>query len=73
MQDINLNQLKLKVSDSYEKDENLTTSFEAVNDEDLLHRAFPDTKLSKVEDQKHTKKKGVLTLICVTTNSLKRF
>ena len=32
VQDISLNQIKLKVNDTYKKDENRTTKFEAVND-----------------------------------------
>ena len=38
LQDLNINQLKLEVHDTYEKDEKLTTNFEAVNDEDVLNK-----------------------------------
>ena len=48
VQDINLNQLKLKVNDSYKKEEK-TTKFEAVNDEDIINKACLDKNLSKIE------------------------
>ena len=48
MQDINLNQLKLKVNVTFEKDEKLTTIFEAFNDQDVIDKAYLDTKLSKI-------------------------
>ena len=51
MQDIHLNHLKLKVNDTYEKDEKITTNFGAVNDEDVLNKAHLDTKSSKLEGQ----------------------
>ena len=49
MQDLNLNQLKLKVNDSYKKDEKLTTYFEPSNDEEVINKAHLDTNLSKIE------------------------
>ena len=42
---MNINQLKLKVNDAYEKDEKITTKFETSNDEDVLNKFFLDTKL----------------------------
>ena len=35
LQDMNFNQLKLEVHDTYKKDEKITTNFEPVNKEDL--------------------------------------
>ena len=49
VQDINPNQLKLKVNDTYEEDEKMTTSFEPSNDEDVMNKAYFDEKLSKIE------------------------
>ena len=49
MQDINLNQLKLKVNDTSKKDEKLTTNFEPSNDEDVIKKASSDKKVSKIE------------------------
>ena len=40
LQDLNINQLKLEVHDTYKKDEKITTNFEAVNDEDVINKAF---------------------------------
>ena len=49
MQDLNNNQLKLEVHDSYKKDEKKTINFEAVNDEDVINKAYLDKKLFKKE------------------------
>ena len=50
VKDININQLKLEVHDTYFfKDEKITTSFEAVNDEDVINKDCLDEKLSKIE------------------------
>ena len=57
MQDINLNQLNLKVNDPYEKDEKLT-NFEPSNDGDVVNKAYLDIKLSKTEGQKSFIEKG---------------
>ena len=48
---MNLNQLKLEVHDTYKKYEKLTTNFEAVNDEDVMNKAYLDTNLSKIQSQ----------------------
>ena len=47
VQDMNINHLKLEVHDKFEKDEKLTTNFEAVDDEDLINKAYLDKHLSK--------------------------
>ena len=39
VQDVNLDQLKLEIRDTYEKVENLTTFFETSNDEDVISKA----------------------------------
>ena len=41
VQDININQLKLEVHDSYEKDDKITRNFEAVNDENVTVYNLP--------------------------------
>ena len=46
---INLNELKLKVNDTYEKDEKITTKFEPSGDGDVVNKADVDTELFKVE------------------------
>ena len=49
LQDSNINQLKLEVYDTYKKDEKITTTFEAVNDEDVINKGFSDEKLLKID------------------------
>ena len=49
MQDINLNQLKLKVIVTYKKTEKITTNFEHSNNENVLNKASLYEKLSKLE------------------------
>ena len=49
MQDINPNHLKIKVHDTYKKDEKLTTNFEPVNDEHLINRTHIDGKILKID------------------------
>ena len=49
LQDLNINQLKLEVHDTYKKDEKITTIFETVNDEDVINKAYLDEKLEKIE------------------------
>ena len=47
LQDMNFNQLKLEVQDSYKKDEKITTNFQAVDDEDVINKGYLDSKLLK--------------------------
>ena len=49
VQDININQLKLQVHDTYEKDERKTKNFEPVNNEDVINKAYLDEKLLKID------------------------
>ena len=49
LQDLNINQLKLEVHDTCKKDEKLTTDFEAVDDKDVLNKAYLDKKLKKID------------------------
>ena len=39
LQDININQLKLEVHDTYKKDDKLTTKFESIDSEDVVNKA----------------------------------
>ena len=48
LQDLNINQLKLEIHDTYKKDEELTTDFEAVGDKDVINKAYLDSKLLKI-------------------------
>ena len=49
MQDLNPNQLKLEVHDTYKRDKKLTTIFEAANVENIMNKAFLVRKLTKLE------------------------
>ena len=48
LQDLKISQLKLEVHDTYKKDEKLTTKFEAVDNEDVINKAYLDEKLIKI-------------------------
>ena len=48
LQDLNINNLKLEVHDTYKKDEKLTTTFEAVDNEDVINKGYLDEKLLKI-------------------------
>ena len=47
IQDINLNQLKLKLNNSY-KDDKTTTNFEPHKNEDLVNKNYLDAETGKV-------------------------
>ena len=49
LQDLNINQLKLEVHDTYKKDEKLTTNFEPVDDSDVINKGYLDSKLTKID------------------------
>ena len=51
LQDLNMNQLKLEVHDTYEKDEKITTDFEPINNQDVINKAYLDEKLLKINGQ----------------------
>ena len=51
LQDSNINQLKLEVSDTYKKDEKITTNFEPVNNEDIINKGHLDGELLKINGQ----------------------
>ena len=48
LQDLNINNLKLEVYDTYKKDEKLTTNFEPVDNEDVINKGYLDEKLLKI-------------------------
>ena len=49
LQDLNINQLKLELYDTYKKDEKLTTNFEPTDDSDVINKAYVDEKLKKID------------------------
>ena len=48
LQDLNINQLKLEVHDTYKKDEKLTTDFEPTDNSDVINKVYLDENLSKI-------------------------
>ena len=49
LQDLNINQLKLEVHDTFKKDEKLKTNFEPVDNEDVINKGYLDSKLLKID------------------------
>ena len=49
LQDLNINQLKLEVHDTYKKDENLTTNFEPVDNNGVIKKGYLDSKMIKID------------------------
>ena len=45
LQDLYINQLKLKVHDTHKKDEKITTTFQPTDDSDVINKAYLDEKL----------------------------
>ena len=48
LQDLNINQLKLEVHDTYKKNEKLTTNFEPIDNSDVINKGYLDSKLLKI-------------------------
>ena len=49
LQDLNINQLKLEVYDTYKKNRKITTNFEAVDNEDIISKGFLNSNLLKID------------------------
>ena len=49
LQDLNINQLKLEVHDTYKKDEKITTNFEPA-DGDVINKSYLDVNLKNIDD-----------------------
>ena len=48
LQDLNINNLKLEVHDTYKKDEKITTNFEPIDNADVINKGYLDDKLLKI-------------------------
>ena len=48
LQDLNINNLKLEVHDTYKKDQKITTNFEPVDNADVINKGYLDEKLLKI-------------------------
>ena len=57
LQDLNINQSKLDVHQTYKKDEKITTNFEPINNEHVINKAYLDKKLLKKKVNYHHWKK----------------
>ena len=44
LQDLNINQLKLEVHDTYKKDEKTKTNFEPIDNSDVINKGYLDSK-----------------------------
>ena len=49
LQDLNINQLKLEIHDTYKKDEKITTNFEPVDNDDVINKGYLGSKLLKID------------------------
>ena len=49
LQDLNINNLKLEVLDTYKKDEKRRTDFEPVDGSDVINKGYLDSKLLKID------------------------
>ena len=47
---MNNSQLKLEVYDTYKKMKKMKTNIKAINDSDVIHKAYQDEKLLKLDD-----------------------
>ena len=48
LQDLNINQLKLEVHDTYKKDEKMITNFEPTDNSEVISKFYLDEKLKKI-------------------------
>ena len=48
LQELNINQLKLEVHDTYKKNEKITTNFEPIDITDVINKGYLDEKLLKI-------------------------
>ena len=49
LQDLNINNLKVEVYDTYKKDEKIKTNFEPVDNEDVINKGYLDENLLKID------------------------
>ena len=47
LQDLNINQIKLEVHDTYKKDEKITTNFELIDNSDVIKKGYLDEEIKK--------------------------
>ena len=49
IQNMKINQIKLKLDETYKKDERVTANSKPSNDKDVINKAYLDEKLSNIE------------------------
>ena len=49
LQDLNINQLKLEVHDTFKKDEKITTTFKPTDNSDVINKGYFDEELKKID------------------------
>ena len=49
LQDLNINNLKLEIHDTYKKDEKITTNFEPTDNTGVINKGYLDEKLLKID------------------------
>ena len=69
LQDMNINQLKLEIQDTYKKHGKVTTDFKLFNNEYVINKAYLDGK-SKITVTSHFLKKITTNFNYNTTNNL---
>ena len=70
LQDMNINQVKLQVYDTYKKDEEITTDFEPNYIEDVTKKAYLDETFFKINGHLSLLEKITTNLNYDTTNNL---
>ena len=68
LQDLNINQLKLEVHDTYKKVQKMTTDFEPSDNSDVINKAYLDEKLKK-KLVKFLKLKKITTILNYNTSN----
>ena len=58
LQDLNINNLKLEIRDTYKKDERITTNFEPIDNSDVINKGYLDEKLLKINGNLSNLEKG---------------
>ena len=68
LQDLNINQLKLEVHDTYKKVKKITTDFEPSDNSDVINKTYLDEKLKK-KLVKFLKLKKITTILNYNTSN----
>ena len=64
VQDMKIKELKFEAQGTFKKNENITTNFQPLDDEDVINKAYPDEKIKNTRSLINIRKR--LQLICIT-------